>query len=909
MNLSRFSQETQRLLTTAHQQALEAGWPHVAPEHLLLAAFQDECTGLAGALAELNVDAEAIGQALARTTRLASAERTRRPAVLDPSPELDAFLSQAWEFVRGQQRHQVRPIDLVELLLVGSESLPARSKLLDSGAKPQDLQRAVTALKNRHPARPEPAPKARSLRKFSRCLTDLAREDLLDPVIGRDREIRRVMQVLCRRIKNNPVLIGKPGVGKRTIVEGLAQRIASGDVPTQLKNAAVFALDLGALLSGSEYRGVFEERLKTALEDVREAQGQIILFVDEVHTIVRGGNDGSSILKSALASGEIRCIGVTTLDEYRNHIEKDGALERRLQPILVEEPTVDETTSILRGLKHRYEGHHDIHITDDAVVAAATLSHRFITERSLPDKAIDLIDEAASKVRIESEAAPVDVDAAARRAYRLDAELRDLAAHPGGAQRSPQRLSDEAEALQESVARDREAWEAQKTLADRITAARSRLSWSHMMLSAASRFGWSQSAVRRAEAAARETKKSLARDETKLTVLHERRALCKVDLDDQDVAQIVSHWTGVPVSKLMENERVKLLHMETSLHQRIVGQDQAVRAVSNAVRLAGAGLKDPNRPVGSFLFLGPTGVGKTELSRALAEFLFDDEAAMVRIDMSEYMEKHTVSRLVGAPPGYVGYEDSGQLTEAVRRRPYSVVLFDEIEKAHSDVFNILLQIMDDGRLTDGHGRTVDFKSAILIMTSNVGGHLYREHLGKSGDKLQNLLSEELRASFRPEFLNRIDAIVRFDMLRLTQIQQIVEIQMRLVNRRMAGGGLQLEVTGPVKEYLAESGFDLLQGARPLKRLIQREVLEPLALQVLQGKYRDGDTVVLTLRDGKTPRIQFKRKARAARTRRSQLPTPASVEESPAAAHPPPGVDGADGGPAPNQPPLPVTPAR
>ncbi|MEE9285529.1 MAG: AAA family ATPase, partial [Dehalococcoidia bacterium] len=863
MNLARFGREAQHLLASAHQRALEAGAARVAPEHLLLAVLGEESTGLPGALGELGVDTETLRQALARSTP----RRSSGASVLDLSPELDAFLSEVWARVRGRQRHQVRPIDLIEALLTESIGSPSREKLLAVGAKPQDLQRAVTALKNRDSTPKDTAPKARTLRKFGRCLTDLAREDLLDPVIGRDQEIRRVMQVLCRRIKNNPVLIGKPGVGKTAIVEGLAQRIARGDVPAQLKSAAVFALDMAALVAGSEYRGVFEERMKSALDDIREAQGSIILFIDEVHTIVRGGAGGnaelSGILKPALTSGELRCIGVTTLDDYRNHIEKDGALERRFQPILVEEPTVDETTSILRGLRPRYEGHHDILITDEALVAAATLSHRFITERSLPDKAIDLVDEAASKVRIETEAVPVEVDAAGRRAQDLESELRDLASRRGAGQRSHQRVGDEAAALRQGVQRDRAAWQAQRTLAEQIRAGRSRLAWRRMVLSDTPRSGWTQPAIRKAARAAHQMEKELAQDEARLAELHRQRPLCKVDLDDQDIAYVVSAWTGIPISKLMENERAKLLLMETSLHRRIVGQDQAVRAVSNAVRLARAGMKDPNRPVGSFLFLGPTGVGKTELSRALAEFLFDDEAAMIRIDMSEYMEKHTVSRLVGAPPGYIGYEDSGQLTEAVRRRPYSVILFDEMEKAHPDVFNILLQMMDDGRLTDAHGRTIDFRNAILIMTSNVGGHLYREHLGKPGEKLQERLMEELRAHFRPEFLNRVDAIVRFDMLSLGQILQIVDIQTRLINLRMAGGDIQLEVSEPVKAYLAEAGYDILQGARPLKRLIQREILEPLALQVLQGKYREGDVVVLTMGDGKVRRIRLRRKARTA----------------------------------------------
>ncbi|MBM4406912.1 MAG: AAA family ATPase [Chloroflexi bacterium] len=855
MKASRLSSESQQALARAHQTAYRAGASRVEPEHLFVALGEDQATGLEKALRDAGANVQGIIEALTVSPK---ASKEAGGFFLQPSPALEEAMTRVWERGLAQHRHHIRPVDLIEGLLDENAPSPFRVRLLDLGAKPQDLQRALVTLRNRGTAREGLVTKTRTLRKFSRCLTDLAREGALDPVVGRHLEIRRIMQVLGRRVKNNPVLVGRPGVGRTAMVEGLAYLIANGEVPEHLRSKVLFALDMGALSGGADHRGVFEDRAKALLEDVREAGGDVILFIDEIQTIARGGTDLMAALKSAIATGELRCIGVTSYDDYRNTIEKDGVLERRFQPIFIEETSVQETVSILRGLQPRYEAHHDIHITDAALTAAANLSHRFITGRALPDKAIDLVDEAASKVRIERDTMPADLEAHGRRATQLDQELRGLASSRKPQEKAISRIGEEREKAQTAAHEAAEAWEAQKALGDQVRSEREVLDWEQMLIRHGAAANWTREQLRRGQETMQSLERALAKSEAKLAVQQRDRRLYKVDLEEEDIAHVVSSWTGIPLNKLMENERAKLLHMEESLHKRVVGQDAAVRAVSNAVRLARAGMKDPNRPVGNFLFLGPTGVGKTELSRALAEFLFDDESAMVRIDMSEYMEKHTVSRLIGAPPGYIGYEDSGQLTEAVRRRPYSVVLFDEIEKSHPDVFNLLLQIMDDGRLTDGHGRTVDFKNVIVIMTSNVGGHLYRETLGKKRAKLDELLAEELRKHFKPEFLNRIDGIVRFDMLTRENIKSIVGIQIGLVNKRMAGGSIRLEVAEPVKDYLAHEGFDQLQGARPLKRLIQSQIMEPLALHVLRGDFKEGDVVTLAL--GKEKKILFKRRA-------------------------------------------------
>ena len=852
MSLARFDDLSQRALALAHDAAASRASGSVEPQDLVAGLLRLDAAGLATPLTQLNTNAAAIADSLSRP----SGPRPP-PAILDLSPDLESLLARAWDAAAAQQQHIVSLHSLATAIAQHAEATPALNERLSSAGLPPDtLKRAIASAfapaETTNTAKP-----ARNLAKFARCLTDLARAGALDPTIGREAEIHRLMQVLCRRVKNNPVLLGKPGVGKTAIVHGLAQRIAAGDVPAPLKRTSIYAMDLGSLLAGGEFRGVVEDRLKRALDDIRDSGGDVILFIDEIHTIAQGSTaDLATILKPALATGELRCIGVTTLDEYRTHIEKDGALERRFQPVQVHEPSVDDTVHILRGLRSRYAAFHDVHITDDALAAAAVLSHRFIADRSLPDKAIDLMDEAASRLRLERDTLPLEMQAEEKQASLRAAEL---AASNSKHARHALRL--EAAQLADASLRDRARWEEQRVLGHDVLAQRRRLAWRRLLAhhTAPAQTGGAPAALARAIADAERT---LTDTESRLAALCRERRLFKTDLEAEDIAQVVAAWTGIPVSKLLENERAKLLVMEDSLHGRVVGQDRAITAVSNAVRLARAGMKDPNRPVGSFLFLGPTGVGKTELSRALAELLFDDEAAMIRIDMSEYMDKHTVSRLVGAPPGYIGYDDSGQLTEAVRRRPYAVVLFDEIEKAHPDVFNILLQVMDDGRLSDGHGRTVDFKNTILIMTSNVGGHLYRESIGKPKATLIKRINDELRKHFRPEFLNRIDAIVHFDMLERRQIAEIVEIQVRLANRRLAGGGLRLEVAAPVKTWLAREGYDPLQGARPLKRLIQQQILEPLALRVLKGEYEEGDVYAISMKPGKPGTLTFKRRAAA-----------------------------------------------
>jgi ATP-dependent Clp protease ATP-binding subunit ClpB len=867
MNLARLSESAKRHLGAAHGLAVDSGQAVVEPEHLLLAMLRDDASGLRSALGGNGVDVDVVEEALGQGSKRQRGRSDIRP----PSAALEGLVKTAWGLARARQSPQVEPAELLKALLGEGSGSGIKERLSTAGVKAETLERTATSLGSAASTSRDGAKGARNLRKFSRCLTDLALDGNLDPVIGRHREIRRVMQVLSRRVKNNPVLIGKPGVGKSAIVEGLAQRIALGDVPESIASMSIFALDLAAVGAGTEVRSVFDDRLRTCLNEVREANGNYLLFVDDLQAIVR--SDGGGVLKAALATGEIRCIGVATEEEYRNHIERDAALERRFQPIGVDEPGVEETVSVLRGLRHRYEAHHDVRITDEALVAASYLAHRFIADRSLPDKAIDLVDEAAAKVVLERDSLPVEVDALERQAREIETEIEGMGLESQRSIETARRLRQSADEVRESALRDRRLWLEQKTRAESIVKDRESLDWHRLIAHTG----------RGARATARpiaKIERQIVDNEARLAELQRDRRLFKLDLAEEDIAEVVASSTGIPLNKLLEDERGKLLDMEVSLHDRVVGQDKAVEAVSNAVRLARAGMKDPNRPVGSFLFMGPTGVGKTELSRALAEFLFDDESAMVRIDMSEYMEKHTVSRLIGAPPGYIGYDDSGQLTEAIRRRPYAVVLFDEIEKAHPDVFNILLQLMDDGRLTDGHGRTVDFRNAILIMTSNVGGHLYRETLGKKKSTLEGLLAEELRSHFRPEFLNRIDAIVRFDMLALEQIKAIVDIQVRLVNRRLEKGNIRLAVTDGVRSYLAESGFDQLQGARPLKRMIQQEVLEPLALRVLRGEFTEGDVIELAMREGRRKGVLLKKQPKRRSPKQPSKKSSDHVQEAP-----------------------------
>jgi ATP-dependent Clp protease ATP-binding subunit ClpB len=691
-----------------------------------------------------------------------------------------------------------------------------------------------------------------ALEKYGRDLTQSARQGKLDPVIGRDDEIRRVMRILSRRTKNNPVLVGDAGVGKTAIAEGLAQRIMRGDVPEGLKNRRIVALDMGALIAGAKYRGEFEERLKAVLKEVTDAAGEVILFIDELHTVVgagaaEGAMDAGNMLKPMLARGELHAIGATTLDEYRKHIEKDAALERRFQPVYVTEPSVEDTVSILRGLKERYEVHHGVRIQDGAAIAAATLSERYIADRHLPDKAIDLIDEAASRLRMEIDSKPAELDEVDRRIMQLEIEREALKKEKDKASKERlKKLDKELADLQEQSGALRSRWEQEKEAIQAIRYTKERIEQVRHQIEEAQRAADYARASELQYGTLVELEDQLQEQEERLRRFQGERPLLKEEVDSEDVAEVVSEWTGIPVSKLLEGEVEKLLRMEEALHRRVVGQDEAVAAVSNAVRRARAGLQDTNRPIGTFIFLGPTGVGKTELARALAEFLFDTEEAMVRIDMSEYQERHTVSRLIGAPPGYVGYEEGGQLTEAVRRRPYSVVLFDEIEKAHAEVFNALLQLLDEGRLTDGHGRTVDFTNAIVIMTSNVGSRWIKE-LGC--EAARERVMEEMDRTFRPEFLNRIDEIILFRGLTKEDLARIVDIQVRHLRDLLAERNIGLELDGTARQYLADAGYDPVYGARPLKRVIQRQVQDPLALALLQSQFAEGDTVQVSASDG------------------------------------------------------------
>ncbi|MBU2054196.1 MAG: ATP-dependent chaperone ClpB [Proteobacteria bacterium] len=854
MRFDKFTLKVQEALQEAQGLAGQYGHQALDAEHLLV-SFLKQPEGIASEiLRKLGADPRRIEGELRKTMEiLPKVEGAGGQTYITPRLNriLDAALGEA-----ARLTDEYVSAEHVLVAMAEEKEGPIVKILAANGITKDAIFKVLVEIRgNQRITDPNPEEKYQALKRYARDFNELARSGSFDPVIGRDEEIRRIMQVLSRRTKNNPVLIGEPGVGKTAIVEGLAQRIVNGDVPENLKDKRVVGLDIGALVAGAKYRGEFEERLKAVLKEITASQGEIILFIDEIHTVVgagaaEGSVDASNMLKPALARGELRCVGATTINEYRKHIEKDPALERRFQPIMVKEPSVEDTIAILRGLKERYEVHHGVRIKDAAIIAAATLSHRYISDRFLPDKAVDLVDEAASRLRIELDSMPAEIDAAERKILQMEIERQSLKNETDRTSvERREKLEKELADLREAMDQMKLHWASEKEAIRGIQAIKGRIEALKTEEQNAQRAGDLARAAEIRYGKLVELNRELEEENRKLTEVQKDRQMLKEEVDAEDVAEVVANWTGIPVSRMMESDVQKLIQMEERLKQRVVGQDEGVAAVSSALRRARSGLQDPNRPIGSFIFLGPTGVGKTELARALAEFMFDSEQAMIRIDMSEFMEKHSVARLIGAPPGYVGYDEGGYLTEAVRRRPYSVLLFDEIEKAHPDVFNILLQILDDGRLTDGHSRTVDFKNVIAIMTSNVGSRWIQDpSLGE--EERRERAMEALRETFKPEFLNRIDDIVMFNSLTMAAIERIVEIQLELIRKRLQERKLTLELTEDAKNYIAREGYSPAYGARPLKRALQKQLLDNLAMKLLDGTFGEGDRIVIECDGGR-----------------------------------------------------------